>query len=90
MRETAKIFTNGGSQAVRLPAEFRFTGSEVFIRKDPDTGEVILTEKPRTWDGFFAARDAAIAAGEIPDDFIDLEARKREVHDRDPFADMDE
>lgn len=90
MRETAKIFTNGGSQAVRLPAEFRFTGSEVFIRKDPDTGEVILTEKPRTWDGFFAARDAAIAAGEIPDDFIALEARKREVHDRDPFADMDE
>ena len=90
MRQTAKLFTNGGCQAVRLPAEFRLAGTEVFIRKDPETGEVILSEKPRTWDDFLAARDAAIAAGEIPDDFIDLEARKREVHDRDPFADVDE
>lgn len=86
MRQTAKIFTNGGSQAVRLPAEFRLTGSEVFIRKDPETGEVILTEKPRTWDGFFAA----LAAVEEPEDILDLEERKRMVHDPDPFADMDE
>jgi antitoxin VapB len=27
--KTAKLFTNGGSQAVRLPAEFRFEGDEV-------------------------------------------------------------
>lgn len=31
----AKLFMTGGSQAVRLPAEFRFEGSEVDIRRDP-------------------------------------------------------
>jgi antitoxin VapB len=38
MRRTAKIFHNGRSQAVRLPAEFRFEGKEVFIRQDPENG----------------------------------------------------
>lgn len=32
----AKLFTNGRSQAVRLPREFRFEGKEVAIRKDGD------------------------------------------------------
>lgn len=90
MIHKAQIFTSRDSQIVLLPSGVRFTGSDVLVRQDPETGEVILSEKPQTWDDFFAARDAAIAAGEIPDDFIDLEARKREVHDRDPFADMDE
>lgn len=46
----AKLFNNGRSQAVRLPAAFRFEGSEVYIRKDPATGDVILSKKPETWD----------------------------------------
>ena len=33
MESTAKLFQNGRSQAVRLPKEFRFKGSEVKIRK---------------------------------------------------------
>lgn len=32
----AKLFMHGGSQAVRLPKEFRFEGKEVTIRKDGD------------------------------------------------------
>ncbi len=33
--KAAKLFTNGGSQAVRLPAEFRFTvADEVYVRRD--------------------------------------------------------
>jgi antitoxin VapB len=41
----AKPFMTGGSQAVRLPAEFRFEGSEeVDIRRDPVTGEVVLSK----------------------------------------------
>lgn len=44
MARTAKLFTNGRSQAVRLPAEFRFEGDEVLIRKDEKTGDVILSE----------------------------------------------
>lgn len=31
MPQTARIFKNGRSQAVRLPAEYRFATSEVFI-----------------------------------------------------------
>lgn len=90
MPKIARIFTNGGSQAVRLPAEFRFTSTEVYIRKDPETGEVILTEKPQTWDDFFAARDAAAAAGELDEDLLDFEERKRRLPRPDPFAGFEE
>ena len=66
---TAKLFVNGGSQAVRLPAEFRFEGlKEVYIRRDSVTGEVILSPKPASdaWSDFFALRDAAA----VPADFM--------------------
>lgn len=62
MAKTAKLFKNGRSQAVRLPAEFRFEGKEVFIRKDEKTGDVILSRRPESWQEFFRFRDAAIAA----------------------------
>jgi len=42
-----------------LPAAYRFNGKEVFIRRDETTGDVILSSKPPTWDGFFAALEAA-------------------------------
>lgn len=63
---TAKIFTTGRSQAVRLPAEFRFDTAEVYIRRDPDTGDVVLSRRPGDWPEFFAKADAA----DIPDDFL--------------------
>jgi antitoxin VapB len=40
--KTAKLFKTGGSQAVRLPAEFRLPGREVYVRRNEATGEVIL------------------------------------------------
>lgn len=49
----AKLFTTGGSQAVRLPAKFRFEGSEVDIRRDPITGDVILSKPLTSWDNYF-------------------------------------
>ncbi len=52
MPDTAKLFMNGRSQAVRLPRAFRFECEEVFIRRDPETGDVIISEKPGSWDGF--------------------------------------
>jgi antitoxin VapB len=58
--KTAKLFPNGRSQAVRLPAHFRFEGDEVYVRRDPETGEVILSPVPNSWDGFFAIRDAGV------------------------------
>ena len=64
--ERAKLFMNGRSQAVRLPAAYRFEGTEVFIRRDPQTGDVILSRKPRSWDDFFALRDQI----DVPPDFM--------------------
>lgn len=80
-RKTAKLFTTGRSQAVRLPAEFRFEGSEVFVRRDPKTGDVILSRKPDSWDGLFDLyrRD------DVPDDFMGPVDRSQPLQDRDPF-----
>ena len=45
---TAKLFSNGRSQAVRLPKEFRFEGGEVSVRRE---GDAVILEplKPRAW-----------------------------------------
>ena len=45
--QTAKLFENGRSQAVRLPKECRFRGNEVFVRKYEDI--VILFPKRSPW-----------------------------------------
>ena len=81
MNQVAKLFINGRSQAVRLPAAFRFSGKEVFIRKDAATGEVILSNRPANWDGFFEALKDA----HVPDDFLSANERKQPPQDRDPF-----
>ncbi|MBB2168576.1 AbrB/MazE/SpoVT family DNA-binding domain-containing protein [Gluconacetobacter aggeris] len=83
MTQVAKIFNNGRSQAVRLPAAFRFEGTEVFIRRDEATGDVILSRRPENWDGLLAA----IRAGGVPDDFLGPADRAQDQDDRDPFAD---
>ena len=62
MPKTAKIFMNGRSQAIRLPAEFRFSGREVFIEKQGD--KVILRPKPTGWDDFFTG------PSKVPADFL--------------------
>jgi len=41
---TAKLFTHGRSQAVRLPKEFRFEGSEVYVRRVGN--DVVLSARP--------------------------------------------
>ncbi|HEY2051081.1 MAG TPA: type II toxin-antitoxin system VapB family antitoxin [Caulobacteraceae bacterium] len=79
---TAKLFTTGRSQAVRLPAEFRFEGREVFVRRDPKSGDVILSKKPDSWDGLFAL----YGQGEVAEDFMGPEDRAQPPQDRDPFA----
>jgi antitoxin VapB len=74
--QTAKLFMNGRSQAVRLPAEFRFEGKEVFIRKEGD--KVILSPKPESWDDFF---DAPVQA---TPDFM-AEREDLPLQEREPF-----
>ncbi len=59
MAETgiAKLFRNGRSQAVRLPREFRFEGSEVNIRRDPESGNVILSRRYQSCQDWFERLD---------------------------------
>jgi antitoxin VapB len=75
MPQKAKIFMNGRSQAVRLPAEFRFSVREVFIERQGDA--VIIRPKPLGWDDFFAR------PSQVPEDFLaerkDLAPQKREL-----------
>jgi antitoxin VapB len=80
-RKTAKLFRTGRSQAVRLPAEFRFEESEVFIRKDPVSGDVILSRRPDNWDSFLEA----IRNLDVPKDFLSRQERHQKRQDRDPF-----
>ena len=64
----AKVFYSGRSQAVRIPAEFRFTTNEVYVRRDPQSGDLILSESPvKTWAEVFKALDDA----KFPDDFLE-------------------
>jgi antitoxin VapB len=46
MEATAKVFTNGNSQAVRLPKAFRVETSEMWISRDAQTGDILLRPKP--------------------------------------------
>lgn len=47
--ETAKIFMNGRSQAVRLPKEYRFEGKEVYIKKTAE-GVLLISKDQSVWD----------------------------------------
>ena len=48
--EIAKLFTNGKSQAVRLPQKYRFEGREVYIKRIGNT--VVLIPKDNPWEPF--------------------------------------
>lgn len=66
--QTAKLFINGSSQAVRLPKNFRFQGDEVGVKR---VGEIVLLYPTNSdWDNF-------LKCPSVSDDFGDaiLEAR---------------
>lgn len=81
MNQVAKIFTNGRSQAVRLPASYRFDTKEVFIYRDENTGNVILSRKPANWDDFFNKFSPA----DVPADFLNKAEREQKDQNRDPL-----
>ena len=86
MTKQAKLFASGGSQAVRLPAEFRFQGDRVYVRRDSRTGDVILSNRPHaTWREFMAFR---AQLGPLEEDF--LSDRAQGVEQRQPFTDWRE
>jgi len=73
MQRTAKVFMNNRSQAVRLPKEFQFTTSEVFIRKQGD--DVILSPRPKDWFAYLAS--GAVASEEFMEGVEDLPVQER-------------
>jgi antitoxin VapB len=79
MSRTAKLFRNGRSQAVRLPAEFRFEAHEVYIRQDPATGDVILSRRPDSWESFFKLTEREGVPGDFMSDRQDGPPQKREL-----------
>lgn len=90
MPQTAKVFQSGNSQAVRIPAEFRFDTDEVFIRRTSD-GEVVLSPRPRprvTWESFRRERDKLLGSPELESFMVDRD--QPELEDRDPLAGMAE
>jgi antitoxin VapB len=85
---TAKLFKNGASQAVRLPAEFRFQGDQVYISRDAKTNNVILSEKPGAgvWEEFFEF----VRGIDIPKDWMkDRPMNRISTHDRTLFREDD-
>jgi len=62
--KTAKLFKNGDSQAVRLPKEFRFEGSEVLVKRVGSA--VVLLPRAKSWDTLVAS------LAKFPADFLEF------------------
>ena len=60
---TAKLFSNGGSQAVRLPKDCRLAGTEVYVKRIGNL--VVLAPVEDPWSSWVEALD------EFTDDFMD-------------------
>jgi len=61
--------------------EFHFDRSEIFVHRDPKSGDVIQSGKPKSWDGVFAL----YRQGGVPEDFMGPSDRVQPRQDRDPF-----
>ena len=78
--EKAQVFMSGRSQAVRIPVAYRFTSKEVFIRRNPQNGEIILSERPQhpSLVEIFEMIDAAGGAEELIQDRDTTPPQERE------------
>lgn len=72
--DTAKVFSNGGSQAVRLPKNCRFSDDEVFVNRIGDV--VILFPKEARWTNLLSSLDL------FTDDFLSDEIEQLPLEDR--------
>lgn len=79
----AKLFKNGSSQAVRLPAEFRFETTDVYITRDDETGDVVLSSHPgaKAWTEFFEL----VRNIDVPADFMSERPMNSKPLERDLF-----
>lgn len=82
MTATAKVFSTGNSQAVRLPKAFRVSASEMWISKNELTGEITL--KPVSGESSLDRLFRLIEEAPLPADFLSEKSRLNEVP-RSPF-----
>ena len=75
--ETAKLFMNGNSQAVRLPKSYRFAGEEVVIKRQGNA--VVLLPKEDPWQVLFDALQ------DFPED-LNLERSQDLPQEREPIS----
>ena len=91
MLTTAKVFTNGNSQAIRLPKAFRVDVEEMWIARNDVTGEITLKPKDTTELRHRRLNQlmAAIAENPLPDSFLSESSRQNDPPES-PFANWDE
>lgn len=77
MTATAKVFSTGNSQAVRLPKAFRVNASEMWISKNEATGE--LTLRPVSSESSIDRLFRLIDESPLPADFLSNASRRNEV-----------
>lgn len=75
MQRKAKIFMNNRSQAVRLPKEFQFAVTEVFIRKQGD--DVVLSARPEDWSDYLTS--GPVASTEFMEGVDELPVQERQL-----------
>jgi len=82
-----RLFKNGASQAVRLPADFRFSGDTVYATKNETTGDVVLSTRPGAsyWADFFRE----LRSIDVPDDFLVDRPMNRPLRKKDIFREED-
>ena len=83
MPNKARVFMSGRSQHVTIPAAFRFRSSIVSIRRDAQTGDVILSDVPPLAEVF-----AALDAAQLPADLLSEAARDQRPADDRPALDQ--
>ena len=78
--------TNGSSQAVRLPVDFRFEGDESLPPAMTSLADVVLSTRPgaRTWSEFELMRSI-----EVPEDYMPQRPMNAAPVDREVFSDQD-
>lgn len=75
--ERAKLFQSGRSQAVRLPKEFRFNGTEVYVKRVGNA--VVLLPMDDAWDSLAQSLDL------FSDDYMNERGQPTEHQREEPF-----
>ncbi len=72
--ETAKLFQNGQSQAVRLPKKYRFSGDKVLIKRVGNA--VVLLPYEDSWETLFESLE------QFSDDFMSEKRQQPKQQER--------